>query len=122
MSALDDAKRFLWLGPEISTDDPIEILKNIVDEYARLPKIGVDSRVRLESKIAELEAQVKQANDRTRAVEHRNVQLEEQLKSDRLWKRIQELETQLKKANERTRIVEHQLVIATEQGSANRPR
>lgn len=122
MSAIDDAKRFLWLGPGLSIDDPVEILKSIVDDLARLPKLAVPNRVSYESRIAELEAQLRQANERTRAVEHENVKLEEQMKSDRLWKRIRELEAEVKKANDRTRLVEHALVAATEQGSPNKPR
>lgn len=122
MSALDDARRFFWLEGVVTADDPVEILKRAVDEHKLVPKIGVEPRVKLESKIAELEAQLKQANERTRAVEHKNVQLEEQLKSDRMMQRIRSLEAELKKANERTRLVEHQLVQVTEMGSRDKTR
>jgi hypothetical protein len=53
-------------------------------------------------------------------VEHRNVQLEEQLKSDKLWRRVKELELEVKKANERTRLVEHKLVSVSEKSTRRR--
>lgn len=110
MSILDDAKRFLWLG---SGEDPTELLRELVACLERVqPSIQRDlvRRTQLESRIAELETKLKEANARTRAVEHLNVQLEEQLKGEYLFQRVQQLEGDLKKANERTRFVEHELV------------
>ena len=121
MSVVDDVRRWLWLGGP-PTDDPVDLLRELLSFVDVLPRVNRTDQaskfrakeISFETRIAELETQIKQANARTREIEHRAVQLEEQLKADRLYKRIQELETQLKKANERTRIVEHKLVRASE--------
>ncbi len=117
MSALSDAKRYLWLEGLVTDEQPIDHLKAVVSECSvRQPSL----KTQLESRIAELEAKLKEANDRTRAVEHQNVQLEEQLKGNRLFQRVKDLEFEVKKANERTRLVEHKLVVANEKRLRNK--
>lgn len=114
MSAFEDAKRYLYLEGVVTADDPLDLLRRLVVEIQSqktpITSWAATERTKLEQRVSELEAEVKRANDRTRTVEHANVQLEEQLKGDRLFRRVQVLEAEVKKANERTRLVEHQLV------------
>lgn len=79
-----EADRFVTLhdaGLE-TIDDPIELLRDLVAHAKRLARhdqaLLENSKLRQELAVAE--HRVSEANARTREVEHKNVQLEEQLK------------------------------------------
>ena len=114
MTALADAERFLHLHPNPATEieDPIDLLSRLVDFINQSgPVVAQHQKItKLETRIGELEAQVKQANERTRLVEHRNVQLEEELRGSHLFKRVQELEEELRQSRGLVRSAEHVIV------------
>lgn len=79
----DDAERFLKLyEAKLETaDDPIDLLRSVTTLARRFTSGLIhNENVKLRQQLAESEARVSEANGRTRAVEHRNVQLEETLK------------------------------------------
>lgn len=84
MSAIIDARRFLLLHSVgcVTVDEPIDLLERMLEHVA---KHGEDNRLvarnlQLTTQNTELQMKVREANERTRLVEHHAVQLEEQLK------------------------------------------
>jgi len=98
MSALSDAKRFLWLGGVVD-DDPIDHLKAVIDEAERgfIPR-SPTMTTQLQSKIAELQSRLDQEHELRREAEIKLAQLADDMKGDRLFRRVQQLESELKRA------------------------
>jgi phage anti-repressor protein len=84
MSAITDARRFLLLHSVgcVTLDEPIELLERVLEH---VEKTGNDTRLiarnlQLTTQNTELQTKVREANERTRLVEHYAVQLEEKVK------------------------------------------
>ena len=84
MSAITDARRFLLLRSVgcVTVDDPIDLLERVLEH---VEKHGNDTRLiarnlQLTAQVTEFEMKVREANERTRLVEHHAVQLEEKIK------------------------------------------
>lgn len=110
MSALADAKRFLWLyGVAIVDDDPVELLRAMV---AHVDKIGFNAQLlsennQLKRRVVELETELKETRKKLMAnIEH----LQAQLTADHQHRRIQTLETQLKEERGKTAAFRRALV------------
>ena len=101
MSALSDAKRFLWLAGVETGDDPVQLLKDLVVEVERagFNAALASTNIKQSARIGELETELREVRKKLTA----NIEyLQSQLDADRQMKRISQLETQLKEARAQT--------------------
>ena len=99
MSAVSDAKRFLWLDSSNTEETALGHLKAVV---AELERRGVSTkcepmRTQLEARIVDLESRLAQSHERARTAEIELAKAKDAMKNDHLYRRVQQLETELKR-------------------------
>lgn len=105
-----EGDRFITLHDAglVTIDDPIELVRDLVAHSKKLARHDqtLIENAKLRNQLAVVEHQLSEANARTRAVEHVNVQLEEQLKQHAQRQTHVRLEVNTMKQGEAKAVVE----------------